>query len=151
MNPEITSGCGSATPRSRIPTATDPLRALEHPPAGEVDVFANDTAFLELRGRVAARAAAAFPPGRAAAGPGPMTSTGSPVHRCPDPVTVPAARRDRDAPLSSVHLWALLVVSACSGVEGAGAGWPGADTAPLVVIPAVALFALGLVTLIRPS
>ena len=37
------------------------------------------------------------------------------------------------------------------GAEGAGAVWPGADAALLVVIPAVALFALVLVTLIRPS
>jgi uncharacterized membrane protein len=40
------------------------------------------------------------------------------------------------------------------GAEGAGAAWPGADAALLVVIPAVALFALALVGLarrIRPS
>lgn len=36
------------------------------------------------------------------------------------------------------------------GAEGAGAVWPGADAALLVVIPAVALFALALVVLIRP-
>jgi uncharacterized membrane protein len=35
------------------------------------------------------------------------------------------------------------------GAEGAGAAWPGADAALLVVIPAVALFALALVALIR--
>jgi uncharacterized membrane protein len=36
------------------------------------------------------------------------------------------------------------------GAEGAGAVWPGADAALLAVIPAVALFALVLVMLIRP-
>jgi uncharacterized membrane protein len=35
------------------------------------------------------------------------------------------------------------------GAEGAGAQWPGADASLLVVIPAVALFALGLVALLR--
>src|ERR1700722_1889623 len=35
------------------------------------------------------------------------------------------------------------------GAEGAGAQWPGADVALLVVIPAVALFALALVALLR--
>jgi uncharacterized membrane protein len=35
------------------------------------------------------------------------------------------------------------------GAEGAGAHWPGADAALLVVVPAVALFALALVALLR--
>jgi uncharacterized membrane protein len=35
------------------------------------------------------------------------------------------------------------------GAEGAGAVWPGADAALLVVIPAIAVFALGLVALLR--
>ena len=35
------------------------------------------------------------------------------------------------------------------GVEGAGASWPGADAALLVVVPAVALFALALVAALR--
>ncbi len=35
------------------------------------------------------------------------------------------------------------------GAEGAGAHWPGADVALLVVVPAVALFALALVALLR--
>jgi uncharacterized membrane protein len=35
------------------------------------------------------------------------------------------------------------------GAEGAGAHWPGADIAVLVVVPAVALFALALVVLLR--
>lgn len=35
------------------------------------------------------------------------------------------------------------------GAEGAGAHWPGADIAVLVVVPAVALFALTLVVLLR--
>lgn len=35
------------------------------------------------------------------------------------------------------------------GAEGAGAQWPGADAALLVVVPAVALFALGLVAALR--
>jgi uncharacterized membrane protein len=35
------------------------------------------------------------------------------------------------------------------GAEGAGAQWPGADRALLVLIPAVAVFALGLVGLLR--
>ena len=35
------------------------------------------------------------------------------------------------------------------GAEGAGAQWPGADVALLVVVPAVALFALALVALLR--
>jgi len=35
------------------------------------------------------------------------------------------------------------------GAEGAGAHWPGADIAVLVVVPAVALFALTLVALLR--
>ena len=37
------------------------------------------------------------------------------------------------------------------GAEGAGATWPGADAALLAVIPAVALFALGLVAAARPA
>ncbi|MCD2191916.1 TMEM165/GDT1 family protein [Actinomycetospora endophytica] len=37
------------------------------------------------------------------------------------------------------------------GAEGAGAVWPGGDAALLVLIPAVALFALALVALIRPA
>jgi uncharacterized membrane protein len=37
------------------------------------------------------------------------------------------------------------------GAEGAGAAWPGADAALLVVIPAVGLFALALVMLIGPT
>ncbi|MDT7764607.1 MAG: hypothetical protein QOC63_4027 [Mycobacterium sp.] len=35
------------------------------------------------------------------------------------------------------------------GAEGAGAHWPGADVALLVVVPAVALFALALVAILR--
>ncbi|MBV8996136.1 MAG: TMEM165/GDT1 family protein [Pseudonocardiales bacterium] len=35
------------------------------------------------------------------------------------------------------------------GAEGAGASWPGGDTALLVVVPAVALFALALVVALR--
>jgi uncharacterized membrane protein len=35
------------------------------------------------------------------------------------------------------------------GAEGAGANWPGADTALLAVVPAVAVFALGLVAVLR--
>lgn len=35
------------------------------------------------------------------------------------------------------------------GAEGAGADWPGADAALLAVVPAVALFALGLVAVLR--
>jgi uncharacterized membrane protein len=35
------------------------------------------------------------------------------------------------------------------GAEGAGARWPGADAALLVLIPSVALFALGLVAILR--
>ena len=37
------------------------------------------------------------------------------------------------------------------GAEGAGAHWPGSDAALLVIIPAIALFALGLVVLLRRS
>jgi uncharacterized membrane protein len=37
------------------------------------------------------------------------------------------------------------------GAEGAGAQWPGADAALLAVVPAVALFALGLVAVLRRS
>jgi len=36
------------------------------------------------------------------------------------------------------------------GAEGAGAEWPGGDAALLVVIPAVLIFSLGLVRLLRP-
>ena len=35
------------------------------------------------------------------------------------------------------------------GAEGAGAHWPGSDAALLVLVPAIALFALGLVALLR--
>lgn len=35
------------------------------------------------------------------------------------------------------------------GTEGAGASWPGSDAALLVVIPAVALFSIGLVSILR--
>ena len=35
------------------------------------------------------------------------------------------------------------------GGEGAGAHWPGSDAALLVIIPAIALFALGLIALLR--
>jgi uncharacterized membrane protein len=35
------------------------------------------------------------------------------------------------------------------GTEGAGASWPGGDAALLVIVPAVALFAIGLVMLLR--
>ncbi|MGH3846011.1 MAG: hypothetical protein ACRDS0_32010, partial [Pseudonocardiaceae bacterium] len=35
------------------------------------------------------------------------------------------------------------------GAEGAGAHWPGADAALLVVVPAVAVFALALVAVLR--
>jgi uncharacterized membrane protein len=35
------------------------------------------------------------------------------------------------------------------GAEGAGAVWPGADAALLCVVPAVAVFALALVALLR--
>jgi uncharacterized membrane protein len=37
------------------------------------------------------------------------------------------------------------------GGEGAGANWPGSDAALLVIIPVVALFAIGLVALLRRS
>ena len=37
------------------------------------------------------------------------------------------------------------------GGEGAGAHWPGSDAALLVIIPAIALFALGLTALLRRS
>jgi uncharacterized membrane protein len=37
------------------------------------------------------------------------------------------------------------------GGEGAGAHWPGSDAALLVIIPAIALFALGLTALLRKS
>ena len=37
------------------------------------------------------------------------------------------------------------------GAEGAGAHWPGSDAALLVIIPAIALFGLGLVALLRRS
>jgi uncharacterized membrane protein len=37
------------------------------------------------------------------------------------------------------------------GAEGAGANWPGSDAALLVIIPAIALFALGLTALLRRS
>ena len=36
------------------------------------------------------------------------------------------------------------------GAEGAGAVWPGADAALLVIVPAVAVFALALVALLSP-
>ena len=35
------------------------------------------------------------------------------------------------------------------GAEGAGAHWPGSDAALLVIIPAIALYAIGLVALLR--
>jgi uncharacterized membrane protein len=35
------------------------------------------------------------------------------------------------------------------GAEGAGAVWPGADAALLLVVPAVAVFALALVVVLR--
>jgi len=35
------------------------------------------------------------------------------------------------------------------GAEGAGAVWPGADAASLGVVPAVAVFALALVVILR--
>jgi uncharacterized membrane protein len=35
------------------------------------------------------------------------------------------------------------------GAEGAGASWPGSDAALLAIVPAVALFAIGLVRLLR--
>jgi uncharacterized membrane protein len=35
------------------------------------------------------------------------------------------------------------------GAEGAGARWPGSDAALLVLVPAIALFALGLVAALR--
>ena len=35
------------------------------------------------------------------------------------------------------------------GAEGAGAVWPGADAALLVLVPAIAVLALGLVALLR--
>jgi len=35
------------------------------------------------------------------------------------------------------------------GAEGAGANWPGSDAALLVIIPAIALYALGLTSLLR--
>jgi uncharacterized membrane protein len=35
------------------------------------------------------------------------------------------------------------------GAEGAGAQWPGSDTSLLVIVPAIALFALALVALLR--
>jgi hypothetical protein len=37
------------------------------------------------------------------------------------------------------------------GGEGAGAHWPGSDAALLVIIPAIALFGLGLTALLRQS
>jgi uncharacterized membrane protein len=37
------------------------------------------------------------------------------------------------------------------GGEGAGAHWPGSDAALLVIIPAVALFGIGLTVLLRRS
>lgn len=37
------------------------------------------------------------------------------------------------------------------GAEGAGAHWPGADAALLVLIPAIALFALAMVAVFRRS
>jgi uncharacterized membrane protein len=37
------------------------------------------------------------------------------------------------------------------GAEGAGASWPGSDAALLVIIPALALFAIGLTWLLRQS
>jgi uncharacterized membrane protein len=37
------------------------------------------------------------------------------------------------------------------GAEGAGASWPGSDAALLVIIPAMALFAIGLTWLLRQS
>jgi uncharacterized membrane protein len=37
------------------------------------------------------------------------------------------------------------------GGEGAGANWPGSDAALLVIIPAIALFGIGLTTLLRRS
>jgi len=37
------------------------------------------------------------------------------------------------------------------GGEGAGAHWPGSDAALLVIIPAIALFAVGLTVLLRQS
>jgi uncharacterized membrane protein len=37
------------------------------------------------------------------------------------------------------------------GAEGAGANWPGSDAALLVIIPAMALFAIGLTWLLRQS
>jgi uncharacterized membrane protein len=37
------------------------------------------------------------------------------------------------------------------GAEGAGAHWPGSDAALLVLIPAIAVFALGLVTIMRKN
>jgi uncharacterized membrane protein len=35
------------------------------------------------------------------------------------------------------------------GAEGAGANWPGSDAALLVLIPAIALYSLGLVAVLR--
>jgi uncharacterized membrane protein len=35
------------------------------------------------------------------------------------------------------------------GAEGAGAHWPGSDAALLVIIPVLALYAIGLVALLR--
>jgi uncharacterized membrane protein len=35
------------------------------------------------------------------------------------------------------------------GGEGAGAGWPGSDAALLVIVPAIALFSVGLIALLR--
>jgi uncharacterized membrane protein len=37
------------------------------------------------------------------------------------------------------------------GGEGAGAHWPGSDAALLVIIPAIALFGIGLTVLLRRS
>jgi len=37
------------------------------------------------------------------------------------------------------------------GVEGAGAHWPGSDAALLALIPAIAVFALALVALLREN
>jgi uncharacterized membrane protein len=37
------------------------------------------------------------------------------------------------------------------GAEGAGANWPGSDAALLVIIPAIGLYCIGLVALLRRS
>jgi len=37
------------------------------------------------------------------------------------------------------------------GGEGAGANWPGSDAALLVIIPAIALFGIGLTALLRQT